>query len=105
MPSAVTRAAPFYSDLKDSTLCSLRVGDRFELKYRIVRTKAETPGEFWGQESFSETAVTLEQTLELRLPAGMYVQVWSPRSSRRSPALSRTGVFRRNVSIDGALRS
>jgi tetratricopeptide (TPR) repeat protein len=80
MPAAVTRAAPFYSDLKELQLPvrSLRVGDRFELKYRIVRTKAETPGEFWGQESFSETAVTLEQTLELRLPAGMYVQVWSP---------------------------
>ena len=80
MPSAVTRAAPFYSDLKELQLPvrSLRVGDRFELKYRIVRTKAETQGEFWGQESFSETAVTLEQTLELRLPAGMTVQVWSP---------------------------
>jgi hypothetical protein len=80
MPAAVTRTAPFYSDLKELQLPvrSLRVGDRFELKYRIVRTKAETPGEFWGQESFSETAVTLEQTLELRLPAGMTVQVWSP---------------------------
>jgi len=80
MPAAVTRAAPFYSDLKELQLPvrSLRVGDRFELKYRIVRTKAETPGEFWGQESFSETAVTLEQTLELRLPTGMTVQVWSP---------------------------
>ena len=80
MPAAVTRTAPFYSDLKELQLPvrSLRVGDRFELKYRIVRTKAETQGEFWGQESFSETAVTLEQTLELRLPAGMTVQVWSP---------------------------
>ena len=80
MPAAVTRAAPFYSDIKELQLPvrSLRVGDRFELKYRIVRTKAETQGEFWGQESFSETAVTLEQTLELRLPAGMTVQVWSP---------------------------
>jgi hypothetical protein len=80
MPAAVTRAAPFYSDIKELQLPvrSLRVGDRFELKYRIVRTKAETQGEFWGQEGFSETAVTLEQTLELRLPAGMFVQVWSP---------------------------
>jgi hypothetical protein len=80
MPAAVTRAAPFYSDLKELQLPvrSLRVGDRLEFQYRIVRTRAETPGEFWGQESFSETAVALEQTLELRLPAGMVVQVWSP---------------------------
>ena len=80
MPAAVTRAAPFYSDLKELQLPvrSLRVGDRLEFQYRIVRTRAETPGEFWGQESFNETAVALEQTLEVRLPAGMVVQVWSP---------------------------
>ena len=80
MPAAVTRAAPFYSDLKELQLPvrSLHVGDRLEFQYRIVTTKAETPGQFWGQESFGETAVALEQTLELRVPAGMYVNVWSP---------------------------
>ncbi len=54
------------------------MGDKLEFQYRIVTTKAETPGEFWGQESFGETAVALEQTLELRVPVGIYVQVWSP---------------------------
>jgi hypothetical protein len=80
MPATVTRAAPFYSDLKELQLPvrSLRVGDQLEFQYRIVTTKAETPGKFWGQENFGETAVALEEMLELRVPAGMYVQVSSP---------------------------
>jgi hypothetical protein len=80
MPSPVTRQAPFYSDQKELQLPirSLRVGDTLEFKYRIVRTKAEAPGQFWGQEVFSAAAVVLSQTAELRVPTGMYVNVWSP---------------------------
>ncbi len=80
MPSAVTRAAPFYSDQKELQLPirSLRVGDTLEFQYRIVRTKAEAPGHFWGRELFTEASVVLSQTVELRVPTGMYVNVWSP---------------------------
>jgi hypothetical protein len=79
MPSPVTRAAPFYSDQKELQLPirSLRVGDTLEFKYRIIRTKALAPGQFWGQEIFSDDAVVLSQTAELRVPVGMYVNVWS----------------------------
>jgi hypothetical protein len=78
MPSPVTRQA--YSDLKELQLPirSLRVGDTLEFKYRIVRAKAEAPGQFWGQEVFSDATVVLSQTAELRVPAGMVVNVWSP---------------------------
>jgi hypothetical protein len=70
MPEEVTRAAPFYSDLKQKQLPirSLRVGDTLEWKARITRTKAEAPGQFWGQESLDEDAVTLSQTVELLSP-------------------------------------
>jgi len=80
MPSAVTRAAPFYSDQKELQLPirSLHVGDTLEFKYRIVRTKAEAPGQFWGQEFFPDTAVVLSAAAELRVPPGTYVNVWSP---------------------------
>jgi tetratricopeptide (TPR) repeat protein len=80
MPSAVTRAAPFYSDQKELQLPirSLRVGDTLEFQYRIVSTKAEAPGQFWGRELFTEATVVLSQTVELRVPTGMYVNVWSP---------------------------
>lgn len=80
MPSPVTREAPFYSDQKELQLPirNLRVGDTLELKYRIVRTRAEVPGQFWAQEIFSDAAVVLSQTIELRVPAGLAVNVWSP---------------------------
>jgi tetratricopeptide (TPR) repeat protein len=80
MPSPVTRQAPFYSDQKELQLPirSLRVGDTLELKYRIIRTKADVPGQFWGQEIFTDSAVVLSQTGELRVPTGIYINVWSP---------------------------
>ncbi|MDP9039220.1 MAG: tetratricopeptide repeat protein [Acidobacteriota bacterium] len=80
MPEEVTRQAPFYSDLKQKQLPirGLRVGDTLEWKARITRTRAEAAGQFWGQESFTDSAIVLSETLELRLPAGLAVTVWSP---------------------------
>jgi tetratricopeptide (TPR) repeat protein len=82
MPAPVTREAPFYSDLKEKQLPirSLRVGDTLEWKARVTTTKSETPGHFWGQENFVEDAVVLDQTVELRVPAGVSVSVWSPKA-------------------------
>jgi tetratricopeptide (TPR) repeat protein len=82
LPAAVTTAAPFYSDLKELQIPvrSLRVGDRLEWQAKIVRTKPEAPGQFWGAEEFEEDEVVLSQTVELHVPAGMYVNVWSPTS-------------------------
>ncbi len=75
-----TREAPFYSDLKISQLPlrDLRVGDELEWKARIVRTKAEAPGEFWGGHTFLGNGVVLSETLELNLPQGAVATVWSP---------------------------
>ncbi|WP_260735102.1 DUF3857 domain-containing protein [Tunturiibacter lichenicola] len=80
MPSPVTQAAPFYSDLKMLQLPvrSLRVGDTLEWQAKIILKKAEAAGQFWGQESFSVDGVVLSQTLELRVPKDIYVNVWSP---------------------------
>jgi transglutaminase-like putative cysteine protease len=80
MPSAVTQRAPFYSDRKELQLPlrGLTVGDTLELKYRIVRTKPEIPNQFWGQENLADSAVVLSSSVELRVPSGMYVKVWSP---------------------------
>ena len=80
MPSPVTTAAPFYSDLKQMQIPvrNLRVGDRLEWQARIIRTKPEAPGHFWGQESFVTDAVALSETVELHVPKQAYVNVWSP---------------------------
>jgi tetratricopeptide (TPR) repeat protein len=82
MPSPVTTAAPFYSDLKQMQIPvrNLRVGDTLEWQAKVIQTKAEAPGQFWGQQSFSSDAVTLSETLELRLPKDSYVHVWSPKN-------------------------
>jgi tetratricopeptide (TPR) repeat protein len=80
MPAPVTREAPFYSDLKEKQLPirSLRVGDRLEWRARITTTKSEVPGQFWGAESFVDDSVALAEAVELRVPAGVAVNVWSP---------------------------
>ncbi len=83
MPAAITREAPFYSDLKEKQVPvrSLRAGDRLEYKLRIVRTRPEAPGNFWGQQNFfilTDGFVVLEQSVELHLPKAAYAQVWSP---------------------------
>ena len=80
MPLPVTQAAPFYSDLKQKQLPvrSLRPGDTLEWKARVVRTKAEAPGQFWGQESFIDDVVVRSQVLELHVPAAVHLTVSSP---------------------------
>ena len=80
MPSPVTQAAPFYSDLKILQLPvrSLRVGDTLEWKAKVVLKKAEAAGQFWGDENFYTEGVVLSQTLELHVPKDTYVNVWSP---------------------------
>ncbi len=85
MPAPITQQAPFYSDLKQTQIPvrSLGVGDTLEWQVRVIRTKAEAPGQFWGQDSFIEDSVVLSQTLELRVPENTPVTVWSP---TRKPA-------------------
>ncbi len=80
MPQEVTRQAPFYSDLKEKQIPvrNLRMGDKLEYKVTVVRTHAEAPGEFWGQEGFGAGTVVLAESVELRVPKGKYVKVWSP---------------------------
>ena len=80
MPSEVTREAPMYSDIREKHLPvrSLSSGDRLEYQFRVTRTKAEAPGQFWGAEHFALNGVVLSQTVSLEVPADTYVQVWSP---------------------------
>lgn len=80
MPLEVTRQAPFYSDLKEKQIPvrNLRMGDKLEYKIRIVVTRAEVPGQFWGQDTFGRWAVILSESVELHVPKSKYVKVWSP---------------------------
>ncbi|HEY5382862.1 MAG TPA: DUF3857 domain-containing protein [Acidobacteriaceae bacterium] len=79
-PAPVAESAPFYSDLHlfQLPVRGLSVGDRVEYKVRTVQTRAEAKNEFWGEESFGQGVVVLERSLELRVPAALYVNVSSP---------------------------
>ena len=84
LPAAVTREAPFYSDLKEEQVPvrSLREGDHLEYKFHIIRTKPEAPNHFWGEENFftpTSATVILSETVELHIPKDAYINVWSPK--------------------------
>lgn len=80
MPQPVTQQAPFYSDLKEMQIPvrNLAVGDRLEYRVHEIKTKAEVPGEFWGEQRLTEGVVVLNEAVELRVPKSKDVTVWSP---------------------------
>ncbi|MBS1799767.1 MAG: DUF3857 domain-containing protein [Acidobacteria bacterium] len=96
MPQEVTRQAPFYSDLKEKQVPvrNLRMGDRLEYKVRVVGTKAEAPGQFWGQETLGLWAVILGESIELHVPKTKYVKVWSPGHDPVKTELGEETVYR-----------
>jgi tetratricopeptide (TPR) repeat protein/transglutaminase-like putative cysteine protease len=72
MTASVTRDAPEYTDYKEKhvTVPSLHAGDTIE--YEIV-TRTVTPlapGNFWFDYAFVKDAVTLDERLDVNLPAG-----------------------------------
>ncbi len=78
-PEQVTREAPAYSDLKTKQLPvrNLTVGDTLEWRARIVRTVPESPGQFWGQDTFVTEGVALHELVELHVPVGTAVTLWT----------------------------
>jgi len=99
LPTEVTREAPFYSDLKQEQIPvrSLQPGDLLEYKIRIVRTKPEVPGHFWGAETFflpSNEVVIRSEVVELHIPKDAYIQVWSPNYKPTDTTTSTERVYR-----------
>ena len=94
----VTREAPFYSDLKEKQIPvrNLRTGDRLEYKAKVIRTKAETPGDFWGQEGFGSGVVILNETVELHIPEDQVRESMESRAPARDLRSSR----RKDLSLD-----
>ena len=80
MPTDVTRAAPFYSDLKEIQIPvkSLSPGDEIQYRIRFDIFKPEADGQFWGSNNWITTNVVLDETTELSFPASKYVLVLSP---------------------------
>ena len=79
--TAVAAGAPTYSDLRQKQIPvkGLGLGDVLEYSFRSSQRKPEVPGQFWYDDVFVDDAGRfLNQTLEIRVPKGKYVQVSSP---------------------------
>lgn len=75
----ITRAAPFYSDLREKQIAvkSLEVGDVVEWRSVTHTFKAVAPGQFWARYQFTKQAVILDEEFRLSVPKDMYVKVKS----------------------------
>ncbi len=97
MPTEIMRQAPFYSDLKQKQIPvrGLRPGDRLEWSIRLVRSKAEAPGRFWGISAFTgKERVALAESFTLRLPGSIPSTVWSPKLAAKMTEEGRERVYR-----------
>lgn len=80
MPAAITREAPFYSDLREKHVAvrGLGVGDTLEFQVRSALTKPQVPGQFWYEHNFVKDAITKDEQIEISVPKDKYVKVRSP---------------------------
>ncbi|MDE1155791.1 MAG: DUF3857 domain-containing protein [Acidobacteriaceae bacterium] len=93
-PDPVTVQAPFYSDLKSAQLPikNLRIGDTIEWQVRVLRTRAEAPNHFWGEQwMLTQGYVVLGQDIELRYPAGQNATVWTNPRLKVTPVITTEG--------------
>src|SRR5580658_8607991 len=72
MTATVARDAPEYTDYKEKhvTVPSLHAGDTIEYEISTRTVTALAPGNFWFDYAFVKDAITLDERLEVNLPAG-----------------------------------
>jgi tetratricopeptide (TPR) repeat protein len=80
MDSEITRAAPFYSDLREKHVAvkGLGKGDTVEYAVHWQATKPLVPGQFWFEYNFLHHGVVVNERLEIRVPADRSVKVKGP---------------------------
>jgi predicted Zn-dependent protease/transglutaminase-like putative cysteine protease len=79
LPTQITQQAPLYSDsrVKQVPIKGLSAGDTVEYQFHLKTEHPAAPGHFWGDLSFLQDTVSLEQSTELRVPKDKYVKVVS----------------------------
>jgi tetratricopeptide (TPR) repeat protein/transglutaminase-like putative cysteine protease len=72
MTASVARDAPEYTDYKEKhvTVPSLHAGDTIEYEIVTRTITALAPGNFWFDYAFVKYAITLDERLDVSLPAG-----------------------------------
>ena len=79
-PAEITRAAPFYSDLREKHVAvkGLRLGDVLEFSGHWHCAKPLAPGQFWYAFNFSHDAIILKQELQISVPRDRPLKWKSP---------------------------
>jgi hypothetical protein len=90
MPSEVTRQAPLYSDLHERHIDvkGFGIGDVLELHATWRSTKPLAPGQFWFAYNFSRDFISLQEQLQINVPASRAVK-W--KSSKLKPVITEDG--------------
>src|SRR5580693_1472328 len=72
MTASIARDAPEYTDYKEKhvTVPSLRAGDTIEYEISTRTVTPLAPGNFWFDYAFVKDAITLDERLDVNLPAG-----------------------------------
>lgn len=80
MPAEITRAAPFYSDLREKhvPVKGLSVGDLLEFQSHWHVTQPLAPGQFWYAYNFSHDTIILQEQLQISIPRDRRVKWKSP---------------------------
>ncbi|MBZ5646156.1 MAG: DUF3857 domain-containing protein [Acidobacteriia bacterium] len=92
MPAAITREAPFYSDLREKhvPVKGLGIGDVLEYKCHWIQAKPLVPGQFWVSMDFSKDEIVLKQTAQISVPRARAVKL----SSELPPTVKDDGARR-----------
>lgn len=86
VPSQVQRDAPMYTDFRERhvTVPALRPGDTLEYEVKTTVHTALIPQHFWFEYSFRKELITLNEELELNVPASRQFKLktkpeWAPK--------------------------
>ena len=85
LDAEITRAAPFYSDLREKHIAvkGLGAGDTLEFAAHWRTTKPLIPGQFWFQYEFQNEATVLQERLEISVPLNRVVNVKGPQATQK----------------------
>ena len=83
LDAEITRAAPFYSDLrvKHIAVKGLSTGDVLEFQVHWNSTKPLVAGQFWFDYNFLREGIVLDESLEISVPSDRPVKVKGPQAT------------------------
>jgi len=84
LDAQITRDAPFYSDLREKHIAvkGLAKGDVLEYMVQWHPMKPLIPGQFWFEYNFRPEGVVLDESVEIRVPAGRAVKFKGPQATQ-----------------------